>query len=66
MVLFMRIDTSNLLLAAQVQARPAVAVKPTQTAAFRPEPFAAESTTSSKAAANPGTKRLGQKLDIKI
>ena len=67
MVLFMRIDTSNLLLAAQVQTRPAAAVKTPQTAAFEPEPFGGKPAASgSKPAAIPGTKQLGQKLDIKI
>ena len=66
MVLIMRIDASNLLLAAQVQARPAAAVKPAQTA-FEPLAFDTKpAAPTGKATAIPGFKRLGQQLDIKI
>jgi len=66
MVHSMRIDASNLLLAAQVQARPAAAVKSVQTA-FDPLALDAKpAAPSGKATAIPGFKRLGQQLDIKI
>jgi hypothetical protein len=63
----MRIDASNLLLAAQVQPRPAAAVKPPQSVALEPAPLETKATASgSKPAAIPGPQRLGQKLDIRI
>ena len=62
----MRIDASNLLVAAQAQARPAAAAKTAQTV-FEPVSFAAKPVTGAgKAAATPGSQRIGQKLDIKV
>jgi hypothetical protein len=66
MVRIMRIDASNLLVAAQVQTRPAAAVKVPQAASFEPASFEAKRSAASKPAAIPGAKRLGQQLDIKI
>jgi hypothetical protein len=62
----MRIDASNLLVAAQVQTRPAAAVKAPQAASFEPANFEAKPGTARKPAAIPGAKQLGQQLDIKI
>jgi hypothetical protein len=63
----MRIDASNLLLAAQVQARPSAAVKAPQAAAFQPAEFEAKPAgTGGRPASSGGFKPLGQKLDIKI
>jgi hypothetical protein len=67
MVVRMRIDASNLLLAAQVQTRPSAAVKSPQTAVFQPAEFEAKPTArGGKTAAAAGIKPLGQNLDIKI
>ena len=62
----MRIDTSNLLLAAQAQTRPAAAAKTAQ-AVFEPASFAPKPVTSASAPmAAPAMQRIGQKLDIKV
>ena len=63
----MRIDASNLLLAAQVQTRPSAAGKavlaaPFESATFETKPAA----TDGKSASQAGINRLGQRLDIKI
>jgi len=63
----MRIDASNLLLAAQVQTRPSAAGKAVQTAPFEPAAFEAKpAATGGKPASQAGINRLGQRLDIKI
>jgi hypothetical protein len=65
----MRIDTSNLLLAAQVQAqRPSAPASRPQEAAFEPLDFAKRSLTQeSRQNAAPGAPlRPGSQLDIKI
>jgi len=62
----MRIDASNLLLAAQAQTRPAAAAKTAQ-AVFEPVSFEAKPVTAAgKPAAMPGNQRIGQKLDIRV
>lgn len=62
----MRIDASNLLLAAQAQTRPAAAAKTAQ-AVFEPVSFEAKPATApAKPAAALGNQRIGQKLDIKV
>ena len=66
MVLIMRIDGSNLLLAAQVQTRPAATVKPAQNALELSALDAKPAAATSKPTGLPGFKRLGQQLDIKI
>ena len=65
MVIRMRIDASNLILAAQAQARPAAAAKAAQTV-FEPTSFEAKPVTGAKPALTPGSQRLGQKIDIKV
>jgi hypothetical protein len=69
MVAVMRIDASNLLVAAQVQAqRPGSVKAPAQKAAFEPLDFAAPSAGEArKPAVQPGTiMRPGARLDIKV
>jgi len=62
----MRIDGSNLLLAAQAQTRPAAAAKTAQ-AVFEPGVFEQKPMSGAvKAATAPGSQRIGQKLDIKV
>ena len=65
MVIRMRIDASNLILAAQAQTRPAAPAKAAQPA-FEPVSFEAKPVTGGKPAAASGSQRLGQKLDIKV
>jgi hypothetical protein len=66
MVLRMRIDASNLLLAAQVQTRPAAAVKGIQADGMEPGSAAAKPAASAAKPTMMGMKRLGQQLDIKV
>ena len=61
----MRIDASNLILAAQAQTRPTAAAKAVQTA-FEPMSFEAKPVTGGKPAVTPGSQRLGQRIDIKV
>jgi hypothetical protein len=63
----MRIDASNLLVAAQVQAQRPAAAKPPGAAAFEPLDFAKSPAAGRKQAPSPGTvPRPGMQLDIKV
>jgi hypothetical protein len=68
MVLPMRIDASNLLVAAQVQTQRPAAAEAQQPAPFKPLDFAKpESPPERRPSAFPGpTSRLGSQLDIKV
>jgi len=63
----MRIDSSNFLLASQMQTRPSAAVKTQPAAVFEPgAPVAKPAASGAQTPASPGFRRLGQQLDIKI
>jgi len=68
MVLPMRIDGSNLLLAAQAQPQRPSAAKAQPQPAFEPRDFAKPSPTSERGQASPpgAVPRPGSQLDIKV